>query len=69
MYQPMLMSKETFDRADSDEQQEVLMRAAKKAEVFFAEEAKGLDDEAERAFREAGVEVVHLDESDLRRVA
>ena len=43
MYEPILMSKRTFDKLDK-EQQEALLAAGKKAEDYFAGEAKKLDD-------------------------
>jgi TRAP-type C4-dicarboxylate transport system substrate-binding protein len=41
MYEPVLMSKKAFDRLDK-KQQEALRAAGKKAEQYFAKEAKGL---------------------------
>ena len=59
MYEPVLMSKKAFDRLDK-KQQEALRAAGKKAEQFFAKEAKGLDDEMIKAFKQHNVEVVTL---------
>src|SRR5499433_3141069 len=59
MYEPVLMSKKSFDRLDK-KQQEVLLKAGKKAQEYFAKEAKGLDDEMVKAFKENKVEVVTL---------
>lgn len=64
MYEPILMAKQSFD-ALTDDQQAALMRASKKAESFFMEQAKELDRKAEEAFRQAGVEVAHLSEEGL----
>ncbi|HKQ27109.1 MAG TPA: TRAP transporter substrate-binding protein DctP, partial [Burkholderiales bacterium] len=44
MYEPVLMSKKSFDRLDK-KQQDVLLKAGQKAEEYFRKEAKGLDDE------------------------
>jgi TRAP-type transport system periplasmic protein len=44
----------------SAEQRAALQQAADAAEVYFREEAKHQDLEAERIFAEAGVEVVHM---------
>src|SRR3954465_109588 len=41
MYEPVLMSKKSFDRLNK-QQQDVLMRAGKKAQEYFAKEGKGL---------------------------
>jgi TRAP-type C4-dicarboxylate transport system substrate-binding protein len=59
MYEPVLMSKKAFDRLNK-KQQEALLKAGKKAQDFFAKEAKGLDDEMVKVFKEHKVEVVTL---------
>src|SRR5437764_10263612 len=59
MYEPVLMSKKSFDRLDK-KQQQALLAAGKKAQEYFAREAKGLDDEMVKAFKQHNVEVVTL---------
>jgi TRAP-type transport system periplasmic protein len=59
MYEPVLMSKKAFDRLNK-KQQEALLKAGKKAQDYFAKEAKGLDDEMVKVFKEHKVEVVTL---------
>src|SRR6478609_9156366 len=59
MYEPVLMSKKSFNRLDK-KQQDALITAGKKAEAYFAKEAKGLDDEMVKAFKDHNVEVVTL---------
>ncbi len=59
MYEPVLMSKKSFDKLDK-KQQETLIAAGKKAQAYFAKEAKGLDDEMVKAFKDHKVEVVTL---------
>ncbi|HEX4762888.1 MAG TPA: TRAP transporter substrate-binding protein DctP [Usitatibacter sp.] len=59
MYEPVLMSKKAFDRLDK-KQQQALIAAGRKAQDYFAKEAKGLDDEMVKAFKEHKVEVVTL---------
>src|SRR3954469_10225592 len=59
MYEPLLMSKKSFSRLNK-KQQDVLMQAGKKSQQFFAEKAKGLDDEMVKAFKEHKVEVITL---------
>src|SRR3990170_2741510 len=59
MYEPVLMSKKSFDRLDK-KQQEVLVNAGKKAQAFFAKETKGLDDKMVKTFKDHKVEVVTL---------
>ena len=59
MYEPVLMSKKSFTRLNK-KQQEVLLQAGKKSQQFFAEKAKGLDDEMVKVFKDHKVEVVTL---------
>jgi TRAP-type C4-dicarboxylate transport system substrate-binding protein len=59
MYEPLLMSKKTFNRLNK-KQQEVVLQAGKKSQDFFAKEAKGLDDEMVKVFKDHKVEVVTL---------
>src|SRR5689334_14020078 len=59
MYEPVLMSKKSFDRLDK-KQQQALIAAGRKAQDYFAKEAKGLDEEMVKAFKEHKVEVVTL---------
>ena len=59
MYEPVLMSKKAFSRLNK-KQQDVLVAAGKKSETYFAKEAKGLDDEMVKVFKDHKVEVVTL---------
>lgn len=59
MYEPVLISKRTFDRL-KPEQRKVLLDASKKAEDYFASESKKLDDEMVAAFKKANVKVVTM---------
>jgi len=59
MYEPVLMSKKSFSRLNK-KQQDVLMQAGRKSQEFFAKEAKGLDDEMVKVFKQHNVEVVTL---------
>jgi len=59
MYEPVLMSKKSFDRLNK-QQQDVLLKAGKKAQDYFAKEARGLDDEMVKLFKDNKVEVVTL---------
>src|SRR6266849_9474537 len=49
MYEPVLMSKKSFEKLDK-KQQDVLLKAGKKAEDYFSKEAKVLDDEMVKIF-------------------
>lgn len=59
MYEPVLMSKKSWDKL-TEAQQQALMAAGKKAEDYFFGEAKKLDSNMEEVFKKAGVEVVHM---------
>jgi TRAP-type transport system periplasmic protein len=59
MYEPVLMSKKSFTRLNK-KQQDVLMQAGKKSQAFFAKEAKKLDDDMVKVFKDHKVEVVTL---------
>jgi TRAP-type C4-dicarboxylate transport system substrate-binding protein len=59
MYEPVLMSKKSFNRLNK-KQQDVLVQAGKKSHDFFASKAKGLDEAMVKVFKEHNVEVVTL---------
>jgi len=59
MYEPVLMSKKTFSRLNK-KQQDVLIQGGRKSQEFFAKEARGLDDEMVKIFKQHNVEVVTL---------
>src|SRR5438067_5242620 len=59
MYEPVLMSKRNFDRLNK-QQQEVLVTAGKKAEEYFNQATKKLDDEMVDTFKKNNVEVVTM---------
>jgi TRAP-type C4-dicarboxylate transport system substrate-binding protein len=63
MYEPVLMSKKSFDSL-SKEQQDVIMKASDKAEKFFDGEARKLDDKMINAFKDHDVEVVTMTPED-----
>jgi TRAP-type transport system periplasmic protein len=59
MYEPVLMSKRSFDKL-SKPQQEALLKAGKKSEEYFNKESKKLDDDMVATFKKNNVEVVTL---------
>jgi len=62
MYEPILMSKQSWDKLD-DKQKAALKAAGQKAEDFFFGAAKGLDDKLVEAYKKAGVEVVEMSDA------
>jgi TRAP-type C4-dicarboxylate transport system substrate-binding protein len=63
MYEPVLMSKKSFDRLDKN-QQDALLKAGKKAQDYFAGQAKALDDQMVKIFTDHKVQVVTLTPSE-----
>ena len=63
MYEPVLMSKRSFNRLNK-EQQGVVINGGKKAEDYFNKATKGLDDEMVTTFKKHDVEVVTLTPED-----
>jgi len=59
MYEPVLMSKKSFDRLDK-KQQAALLAAGKKAAEYFRKEGPKMDDEMVKAFKDHHVEVVTM---------
>jgi TRAP-type C4-dicarboxylate transport system substrate-binding protein len=59
MYEPLLMSKRTFERLD-EKQQQALLAAAQKAEDFGYERAAAADSGMVETYQKAGVEVVTM---------
>ena len=59
MYEPILMSKKSWDKLNK-QQQDALIAAGKKAEDYFFDEAKKLDDKLVETYKKAGVEVVMM---------
>jgi TRAP-type C4-dicarboxylate transport system substrate-binding protein len=59
MYEPVLMSKKSFDKLNK-KQQDALMAAGKKSEEYFQKASKGLDDKLVKVFKEHNVEVINM---------
>ncbi|MCW5693898.1 MAG: TRAP transporter substrate-binding protein DctP [Pseudolabrys sp.] len=59
MYEPVLMSKKSYDKLSAD-QKKALMAAGKKSEEYFNKETRGLDEKMVETFKKNNVEVVTL---------
>ena len=59
MYEPILMSKKSWDKLDAN-QQAALKAAGKVAEEYMTGKAKGLDDKLVSVYKKNGVEVVEM---------
>lgn len=63
MYQPIMMSKKSFDKLNP-KQQQALIAAGKKAEQHLAKGAAEVDLKMEKVFKEHGVKIVQMTEAD-----
>ena len=63
MYEPVIMSKRSFDKLDK-KQQQVILDAGKKAQAFYEGKADAVNEEAIKAFKDHKVKVVTLSDSD-----
>ena len=63
MYEPVLISKKTFDGLNAD-QQKAILAAGEKAEAFFNEEVRKGDQLMIDTYKKAGVEVVEMSKAD-----
>lgn len=59
MYEPVLISKRTFDKMNA-QQKQAMLEAAKKSEDYFYAESKKLDDQMVEAFKKANVKVATM---------
>ena len=59
MYEPVLMSKRSFNKLNK-QQQDALIKGGKKSEEYFNKATKGLDDDMVATFKKNNVEVVTL---------
>jgi TRAP-type C4-dicarboxylate transport system substrate-binding protein len=59
MYEPLLMSKKSFEKLDK-KQQRVLIAAGKKAQKYYEDKAKSVDEATIKAYKDHGVEIRSL---------
>lgn len=65
MYEPILISEQSWSRLD-EAQQQALIDAGEKAEAYFSEQAAELDQKMIDVFKENGVEVVEMSSEDYQ---
>ena len=63
MYEPVIMSKKTFNRLNK-QQQQALIAAGKKAQTYYEGKADAVNEDAIKAFRDHGKKVVTLSDAD-----
>lgn len=59
MYEPLLISKKTFDKLNK-KQQDVLIQAGKKAQKYYEDKAEAVDAATIKAYKDHGVEIKTL---------
>ncbi len=59
MYEPLLMSKKSFDKLDK-KQQDALIQAGKKAQKYYEDKAESVDAATIQAYKDHGVEIKNL---------
>jgi TRAP-type C4-dicarboxylate transport system substrate-binding protein len=65
MYEPVLMSKKSFDKLNK-KQQDVIIAAGKKAQAYFEGKADAVNQEAIKAFEDHKVKVVTLSDAEYQ---
>ncbi|HLX27161.1 MAG TPA: TRAP transporter substrate-binding protein DctP [Casimicrobiaceae bacterium] len=63
MYEPVLMSKKTFDKLDK-KQQDALLAAGKKAQQYYESKAESVDAQTIKAYKDHGVDVKTLSDKE-----
>lgn len=66
MYEPVLMSKKSFNKLNKA-QQDAIMSAAKKSEAYFAKASAGLDQKMVDAYKKNNVEVISLTPAEFQQ--
>jgi TRAP-type transport system periplasmic protein len=63
MYEPVLMSKKTFNKLDK-KQQDVLIKAGKDAQKYYEDKAESVDAATIKAYKDHGVEIKSLSDQE-----
>jgi TRAP-type C4-dicarboxylate transport system substrate-binding protein len=66
MYEPVLMSKKSFDRL-TKEQQQVLLKAGKNAQAYYENKAESVDQATIKAYKDHGVEIKTLSDAEYNQ--
>ncbi|HZD89558.1 MAG TPA: TRAP transporter substrate-binding protein DctP [Pseudolabrys sp.] len=65
MYEPVLMSKKSFDRLNK-QQQAAIIKAGKDAQAFYEKKADAVNEEAVKAFKDHHVKVISLSDAEYK---
>ena len=66
MYEPLLMSKKSFDKL-TKQQQDVLIQAGKKAQKYYEDKAESVDAATIKAYKDHGVEIKTLTDAEYNQ--
>jgi len=66
MYEPVLMSKKSFEKLDK-KQQEVLLKAGKNAQKYYEDKAASVDEATIKAYRDHNVTIKSLSDDEYNR--
>jgi len=64
MYEPLLMSKKSFEKLDK-KQQKVLLEAGKKAQKYYEDKAESVDAATIKAYKDHGVQIKSLSKAEF----
>jgi TRAP-type transport system periplasmic protein len=66
MYEPLLMSKKSFEKLDK-KQQQVLLEAGRKAQKYYEDKAEAVDAATIKAYKDHGVQIKSLSKAEFDR--
>jgi TRAP-type transport system periplasmic protein len=66
MYEPVLMSKKSFERLNK-QQQDAILAAGKKAQTYYEQKADEVNEEALKAFKDHNVKVISLSDDEYKK--
>jgi TRAP-type C4-dicarboxylate transport system substrate-binding protein len=66
MYEPVLMSKKSFDKL-TKEQQQVILKAGKNAQKYYEDKAESVDEKTIKAYKDHGVEIKSLTDAEYNQ--
>jgi len=66
MYEPVLMSKKSFDKLDK-RQQDAIVKAGKDAQAYYEKKADQVNEDAIKAFKDHNVEVISLTDAEYNQ--
>jgi TRAP-type C4-dicarboxylate transport system substrate-binding protein len=65
MYEPVLMSKKSFDKLNK-QQQAAILKAGKDAQAYYEKKADQVNEDAIKAFKDHNVQVISLSDDEYK---